>query len=72
MDTFVDPVKKLQFLNLYNEIINKQGKVKLCGRDKCIELIRRARAVDSSKAYGDLYTGFLDMHSLRNLFERIS
>lgn len=63
------PDKLKVFKNLFNEVFDHNGKVTLCGREKCKELIRAARAV--TPIYGDEESGFMDTEALQSLYKRL-
>lgn len=56
-----------QFLKTFNEVFDKDNKVKSCGRVKCIELIELAKQIDNTKNYGDITTGFMKVDNLIEL-----
>ena len=60
-----------KFLSLYAQVFDCNGRVSKCGRDKCIELIRIAKDIDSSTYYGSESTGFMNIDNMHKLKERL-
>ena len=54
------------FLTLYNEVIDEHGNVKLCGRDKCKDLIICCMSMnpDNAGSYGDVSTGIMNVANI--------
>jgi hypothetical protein len=61
-----------QFIDTYAEVFDDRGNIKLCGREKCIELIILSNylAKDSSMDYADFgneKTGFMNVGNIKKL-----
>ena len=57
-----------EFLEVYDEVFDENGNVKLCGREKCFQLIKLADKVEKGVSHGNLKTGHMYieyMHKLR-------
>ena len=63
----------LQKLNkLYDEVFDKEGNVKKCGRDKCRELIVVCARIDrTGTRYGDLESGMMDIEKIKDLYSKM-
>lgn len=61
---YVDSFKKL-----YPEVIDENGYMKVCGRDKCKELIRLAHFITGGlNTYGDQSTGCVNREKMIELY----
>lgn len=63
--------KKKEFLEKYDEVFDRDGNVKLCGRYKCSELIYIADQIESDVKHGNIDKGFMKIGSIQNLKLRI-
>lgn len=59
------------FLKLYEEIFDEHGYVRLCGREKCKELISLAQTIDSKSDFGNINTGFMNINNLTRLYMKV-
>ena len=60
-----------KFIKLYNEVIDNNGNVKVCGRDKCKELIEISDKIDKNTYYGNINTGMLNIEALKTLHNKV-
>ena len=57
-----------EFLSCYNEVFNKDGNIKVCGRDKCIELIQLSEKIcPETGKFGSKKTGYLNVEEIKKL-----
>ena len=56
---------KEDILELYNEVFDKNGSVKLCGREKCIDLIRALSNKYPEENFGDTESGFMNVNVIK-------
>lgn len=61
----MDKVQK--FKELYDEVFDKHGAVKRCGRQKCIELMTIASEIKPGVEFGDMESGFMKTANLKSL-----
>lgn len=59
------------FLKLYEEIFNSENEVKICGRDKCKNLIKLASEINSNVDFGNIDTGFMNIKNIILLKENL-
>jgi hypothetical protein len=66
-----------RFAELYDEVFDKDGQIQAVGREKCMDLILAAQAINDSEDFGNVKTGFMNpeaikrlMDSMRNTFEQ--
>lgn len=59
------------FLGLYKDVFDKNGHTKLCGRDKCRDLINSADALETNKSHGIKRFGIMDVDSIHELRNKI-
>ena len=59
------------FLYLYKDVFDKEGHTKLCGRDKCRDLIDSADALETDKQHGNEKFGIMDIKSIHELRDKI-
>jgi hypothetical protein len=50
---------------LYNEVFDENGNVKLCGREKCKELIMACNLKWPDIDFGDLTSGFMNIEKIK-------
>lgn len=60
-----------KFISLYNEVIDNNGNIRACGRDKCKELIEISNKIDSNTYYGNNETGMMNIETLRKLYSKV-
>ena len=60
---------KRAFAQLYHDVFDESGTVKLVGRSKCSELIRAAKKV--SLHYGNEETGWMDPENIKALYAEL-
>lgn len=60
-----------KFIKLYNEVIDNNGNIKVCGRDKCKELIEISDKLDKNTYYGNIDTGMLNIEALKALHNKV-
>ena len=53
-------------------LIDEQGNVKACGREKCLELIEICSELDPFNYYGDSKLGFLNEENIFKLRWRVN
>lgn len=56
---------KEDILELYNKVFDKNGSVKLCGREKCIDLIRALSCKYPDVNFGDTESGFMNVNIIK-------
>ncbi len=61
-----------RFFEQYGIVFDERGKVKLCGRENCKELIKRANAIDPNTDYGNVETGCMNVQSMILLKESLA
>ena len=59
------------FLKCYKEVFDDQNRVKLCGRAKCMELIKYADNIEKGIRHGSLGTGQMSVNSMITLYEKL-
>lgn len=69
----VNMVLQDSFLNLYKEIFNEDGSVKICGREKCRKLISLAIQMEKHEDgyFGNDRTGMMNTEKIQELYEKI-
>lgn len=60
-----------RLIQLYNDVFDTQGNIKLCGREKCIDLIMESKKVDGAGYYGDVTTGIMQVDNIKKLVSRL-
>lgn len=55
------------FKTLYNEVFDKNNEVKVCGREKCKNLIKLASTIKPNIDFGDENTGFMNIDNMIQL-----
>lgn len=62
-------LKKLRKIeDVYGEVFDENGEVKLCGRYKCMELISLMNGLSGNrddKYFGDIETGFMNIENIK-------
>lgn len=61
-------VDKKTFENSYNEVFNPNGSVKLCGREKCKDLIIACMVLsknDAKNYFGNPDTGMMNVENIQ-------
>lgn len=62
-----------RFKELYPEVIDENGSIKVCGREKCKELIKLAHFITGKlNTYGDHNTGCLNRDKIIELYTILS
>ena len=61
----MDEVQK--FKEVYNEVFDKRGAVKSCGRQKCKELMTIASHIKPGVEFGNMESGFMNTANLKSL-----
>lgn len=59
------------FLDNYKNVFDSQGNIKACGRDKCKELIKLANNIEPEVFHGDLKTGYMNIASMKALYNKL-
>jgi hypothetical protein len=62
----------LVFKDLYNEVIDSEGNVRACGRDKCILLMDLAKSIRVHGDFGDRRTGRINIDNIKKLHNELS
>lgn len=63
-------MSKKDFLNKYDEVFNEDGSIKLCGREKCKDLIIAAMALSNNSNtnyFGNEKTGMMNVPNIQTL-----
>ncbi|MDO5397566.1 MAG: hypothetical protein Q4G33_06525 [bacterium] len=63
--------KRQEFLKKYDEVFDRDGNIKLCGRYKCSELIYISDQIEPDVKHGNIDKGFMKIESIQNLKSRI-
>lgn len=58
----------VNFFNCYNNVFDCNDDVKLCGREKCKELINACRLINPYGNYGDSLTGVMNIDVIKALY----
>lgn len=58
-------------LDLYKGVFDENGNIKVCGRDKCISLIKKLHEIDKSTDYGNVETGFMHIQNIKETINKI-
>lgn len=59
---------KQDFLKVYSSVFNEDGSVKLCGREKCKDLIIACIVLSDNNTYfGDRETGMMNIENIQTL-----
>lgn len=66
------PEQREKFITLYNEVFDSDGKTKLCGREKCKELIILAEHIDSNTNFGSRRNGMMHIENLKELYTELT
>lgn len=61
-----------KFITLYNEVFDSSGKTKLCGREKCKELIIAAQIIDKETNFGSWINGMMHIENLKELYTELT
>lgn len=61
-----------QFKELYNDVIDANGNVKACGRDKCIKLIQLAKSINVRGQFGNIKTGYMKVDNIIELYNKLA
>ncbi len=59
---------KSEFLKKYNEVFNEDGSVKLCGREKCKDLIIACQVLSQTTSngyFGNAVTGMMNVKNIQ-------
>ena len=62
----IDEIKEL-----YNEVFDEQGNIKLCGRDTCKKLMRALNEIYEDVNFGDLDAGFLNIETVQKYASKL-
>ena len=62
----IDEIKEL-----YNEVFDEQGNIKLCGRDTCKKLMRALNEIYEDVNFGDLDAGFLNIETVQKYTSKL-
>lgn len=57
----------MDFIELYNQVIDENGKPMVCGREKCKELIRMCKELDNEHDYGNESNGMMMVDNIVKL-----
>ena len=61
-----------EFLKLFDEVFAANGTIRMCGRDKCEEIIAIANELEPGISHGNLNTGFVNAKALHSLKEKLT
>ena len=57
----------MKFFEAYNDVFDSEDKVKVCGREACIKLIKICNKISPNMDYGSVNTGFINVENVVNL-----
>lgn len=60
-----------KFYQLYVECFDANNNVKICGREKCKELIKLANEIEPNIKHGNLEEGFMNVRAMINLHDKV-
>lgn len=60
-----------KFKKVYVEVFDDNGNVKVCGRNKCKELIELSDTLEDG-SHGSMDTGIMGTESIKNLYQRLN
>lgn len=60
-----------EFLELFGEVISGDNMVQACGRDKCMDLIALADALEPGVSHGNRNNGFVNAKAMLKLKESL-
>lgn len=60
-----------EILDLYNEVFDKNGKIKPCGRELCKQLIIKMSEKFPNEDFGNKETGFMNTETIINKIKSI-
>ena len=60
------------FKELYNKVIDSDGNMKACGRDKCMLLIEIAKSIDAFGDFGNKKTGRININNMKKLYNSLT
>ena len=63
--------QKKEFFKRYDEVFDKDGNVKLCGRYKCAKLIYTSDQLEPEVKHGDTNKGFMNIESIKKLKSKL-
>ena len=61
----------MDIMKVYHEVFDDNKNVKLCGRKKCIQLIRMCQEIDTGTNYGNLETGIMNVKAINSLIDKL-
>lgn len=56
---------------LYNAVFDTTNKVRSCGREACIELIKCCKEAEPSTDFGNAETGFMQVDNIKTYYDRV-
>lgn len=59
---------KKNFFDLYGNVFDVDGEVKLCGRECCRNLITLADKIEPDVEHGNIRDGFMHVDKIKNLY----
>ena len=62
---------KTRFLNEFNNVFDKDGNIKNCGRESCLALISKAEALKPDTYFGNMMTGFMNAENIKKLHDEL-
>lgn len=62
---------KEEIKKMYSEVFDENGQVKLCGREKCKDLISAMSQLFPNVDFGSLKTGFMNVENMKIYKEKI-
>lgn len=62
------------FLLKYDKVFDENGKVRLCGRDACIDLIISCHSIEKQTVgyFGSIVTGMMNIENIKKLRSSIN
>lgn len=65
----IENVAIKNFLLKYDKVFDENGKVKLCGRDACMDLIISCHSIEKQTVgyFGNIVTGMMNIDNIKNL-----
>ena len=61
-----------QFLKEFDNVFDKNGEMRNCGREACLALISKAEALKPDTYFGNMINGFINAENIKKLHDEIS
>ncbi len=60
-----------EIMNLYNQVFDENGNIKLCGRETCKQLMLALNEIFKTVKFGDMDSGFLYIDVVKEYINRL-